>query len=98
MKEKKLKEDYKNFFNKLRKILNEIDPESLSPGKSGGAPISEYDHEVSQLINYIEHKMEDIKLNPILLVNYINQLWHKSFEHPCQKANEIVNQILSKLF
>jgi len=97
MRKKEFKNQYKYIFNQLRTILNEIDPEGLSPDRTEGAPVSEYDQEIAQILNYLEHNMESIKLNHLCLVNYINQLWNDSFGRQCKGVNKIADYILSNI-
>ena len=76
MEDRDIKKRYQLLFNSIRTILNDIDPESLNPGATNGAPNDEYDLETSQITNFFI-KNKEIRVEDIL--NEINRIWLESF-------------------
>lgn len=91
-------QEYQKLFQDVRRILNQIDPEQLSPGAISGAPVNEYDAEVALILSYVIHNQEAIKINKDLLVNQINMIWEESFGGPCKEAISIASALLKVLF
>ena len=86
MEDREIKNRYQLLFNSIRAILNDIDPESLNPGDTNGAPNDEYDLEISQITNYFI-KNREIGIEDIL--NEINRIWLESFGKSCDKSKEL---------
>ncbi len=92
------KSDYKESIQKLRTIINQLDPEGLDPGAMGGTPEDEYDEEIVRIYNFIIHNMEKIKLDSSLLKNEINKIWNESFGDNCAFGKELTNAIIKNFF
>jgi len=95
---KQIELDYKKLFSKIREILNRIDPEEFSPGEQNGAPIDEYEDEVTQILNYVLHNQEEIKKNKEVLINEITKIWAERFGTGCKDINVIVSDLLNVIF
>ena len=91
MENREIKNSYQFLFNSIRTILNDIDPEFLSPGQRNGAPNDEYDLETSQITNYLI-KNKEIGIEDIL--NEINRIWIESFGKSCDKSKELSAKVL----
>jgi hypothetical protein len=91
-------EEYKKLFVKVSEIIKKIDPENLEPGVKNGAPSNEYDSEIAQIVGYIVHNQETIKLNNQKLVDKINQIWEENFGSACRDDRVIVQEIIKIAF
>jgi len=94
----KEKLQYKKLFQDVRKIINEIDPEDLSPGQVDGSPVDEYDQEVQLIVNFIIHNQEEIKLDKQALINQINEIWRERFGDDCCSGDIIVDRLCKIIF
>lgn len=90
--------EYKGLYDKIFEIIKQIDPENLEPGTKSGAPSDEYDSEITQLVGYVMHNQEEIKLDKQKLVNKIDQIWKDSFESVCRDAEKIAQEIIKIAF
>jgi len=95
---KEFKIEYKKLFENIRKIINDIDPESLSPGQEGGAPVDEYDREVESILSFLIHNQEEIKVRNHLLIEQVNKIWQESFGSKCSKVEMMVRDLLKIIF
>lgn len=91
-------EEYKFFFVKISEIIKKVDPEKLEPGIQDGAPSNEYNSEIAQIVGYIVHNQEEIKLDRQKLVDKINQIWKESFGLVCRDAELISQEIIKIAF
>ena len=95
---KEFNDEYKNLFQKIRAILNDVDPESFNPGQYDGAPADEYDGESRSILNFVIHNQERIKINNQILVAEINKIWQQYFGTECSKAEEIAQTLTKIIF
>ncbi len=91
MEDREIKKCYQLLFNSIRTILNDIDPESLNPGATNGAPKDEYDLETSQITKFLI-KNREIGVEDIL--SEINRIWLESFGKDCDKSKELSVKLL----
>ncbi len=85
---------YKKTFQYVRSILNYADPEKLSPGRKGGAPIDEYDSEVAAITAFLIHHHEDCRKSPRLLAVDIDRVWKENFSGECSDAQNIADELV----
>lgn len=90
--------EYKKLFIKVSEIVKKIDPENLEPGIRGGAPPDEYDPEVAQIVGYIIHSQEEIKIDKQKLISKINSIWRDSFGLICRDAEVMAREIIKIAF
>ena len=93
-----LKDEYKNLFQKIRAILNDVDPESFNPGQYDGSPADEYDGESRSILNFVIHNQEKIKINNQILVVEINKIWQHYFGTECSKSEKIAQTLTKIIF
>jgi hypothetical protein len=88
---------YQKVFKLIRKVLNYIDPESLDPGRPGGAPVDEYDLETAPITAFFVRNLGALWKDSHLLKREIDRIWEKCFDRKCPGSEAIATEILREI-
>ncbi len=88
---------YRLVFRAVRRVLNYVDPESLDPGRPGGAPKDEYDMEAEPISAFVVNNWDVLAKDSRRLAKEIDRVWKKCFDRKCPASDAIASEIVREI-